>query len=99
MRVTTVSDCLIFLGTFMTDVNLGVFTAHIEQGRLILATSEKLFIRHHSYEGLTIESFVQGLLTQNIRRHDIFYKNKVSGLLAVTKDGDCLPLLDSVEEY
>jgi indolepyruvate decarboxylase len=60
------SDCLIFLGTFMTDVNLGIFTAHIEQGRLILATSDKLSISHHSYEGVSLEDFVEGLLKANI---------------------------------
>ena len=64
------SDCLIFLGTFMTDVNLGVFTAHIEQGRLILATSDKLSIRHHSYEGIGLEDFVEGLLKANIKKHE-----------------------------
>ncbi len=29
------SDCLILLGTFMTDINLGIFTAHLEQSRSI----------------------------------------------------------------
>ena len=66
------SDCLIFLGTFMTDINLGVFTAHIEQGQLILVTREKLFIHHHSYEGINIEDFIRGLLKINIRRQEDF---------------------------
>ena len=61
------SDCLILLGTFMTDINLGIFTAHLEQGRLILATSEKLFIHHHSYEGVNMEDFIQGLLKADVR--------------------------------
>ena len=59
------SDCFIFLGTLMTDINLGVFTANIEKERLILATSEKLFIHHHSYEGINMDDFMQGLLNRN----------------------------------
>jgi TPP-dependent 2-oxoacid decarboxylase len=31
------SDCLILLGTFMTDVNLGMYTAHLDQDKTIYA--------------------------------------------------------------
>ena len=61
------SDCLISLGTFMTDVNLGLFTACIDQGRLIYATSEKTFIRHHTYEGVHLWDFLQGLLRSRLQ--------------------------------
>jgi indolepyruvate decarboxylase len=39
------SDCLIMLGAFMTDINLGIYTARLDPGRCISATSEKLSIR------------------------------------------------------
>jgi len=61
------SDCVILIGTFMTDVNLGIFTAHLEQGSSIYITSEKLLIHYHSYEGVNMEDFIQGLSTANIR--------------------------------
>jgi len=64
------SDCLIFLGTLMTDVNLGIFTAHIEQGHLILVTNDKLFIHHHSYEKVNMEDFIGGLLKANIHHRE-----------------------------
>lgn len=64
------SDCLILLGTFMTDINLGIFTAHLEQGRSIYATSEKVSIRYHTYEGIYMEDFMRGLLKANIRRRE-----------------------------
>jgi indolepyruvate decarboxylase len=64
------SDCLILLGTFMTDINLGIFTAHLEQGRSIYATSEKVSIHYHTYEGLNMEDFMQGLLKADIRRRE-----------------------------
>ena len=64
------SDCLILLGTFMTDINLGIFTAHLEQGRSIYATSEKVSIHYHTYEGIYMEDFMRGLLKANIRRRE-----------------------------
>ena len=64
------SDCLILLGTFMTDINLGIFTAHLEQSRSIYATSEKVSIRYHTYEGIYMEDFMRGLLKANIRRRE-----------------------------
>ena len=49
-RYVESSDCVIMLGTFMTDINLGVFTARLDPNRSISATSEKLSVRYHSYE-------------------------------------------------
>ncbi len=34
------SDCVILLGAFMTDINLGIYTAKLDVGRCIYATSE-----------------------------------------------------------
>jgi len=60
-------DCLILLGTLMTDIDLGIFTARLEQGCSISSTSEKLQIRFHSYEDVNIEDFLKGLLSRDIR--------------------------------
>lgn len=66
------SDCLILLGAFMTDINLGIFTAHLDQGRSIYVTSEKISIRYHTYENVNMEDFIRGLLKANIHpRQDI----------------------------
>ncbi|MCX7886144.1 MAG: thiamine pyrophosphate-binding protein [Verrucomicrobiae bacterium] len=62
------SDCLILLGFFMTDVNLGVYTARLEPSRSICATSERLSIGYHRYEGVRFEDFVRGLLRAKLRR-------------------------------
>jgi TPP-dependent 2-oxoacid decarboxylase len=62
------SDCLIMLGAFMTDVNLGIFTAQLDPARSIYATSEKLSIRYHSYEDVRFQDFVRGLLAAKLRR-------------------------------
>ncbi len=66
MEYVETSDCLILLGTFMTDINLGMFSAHLDQGRSIYVTSEKISIRYHTYEDVYMEDFIKGLLKVNI---------------------------------
>jgi TPP-dependent 2-oxoacid decarboxylase len=60
------SDCLLMLGTFMTDINLGIYTARLEPGRAINATSEKLSIRYHNFEEVRFKDFVRGLADAKI---------------------------------
>ena len=55
------SDCVILLGTMLTDVNLGIFTAKLNLANSILATSEELRISHHHFHNVLIEDFIQGL--------------------------------------
>lgn len=62
------SDCIIMLGAFMTDINLGIYTARLDPGRCIYTTSEKLSIRHHSYEEVRFKDFIRGLLSLKLRR-------------------------------
>jgi len=64
------SDCLILMGTFMTDINLGMFTAHLDQGRSIYATSEKIYIHYHAYEDVGLCDFIQGLLQVDFNKRE-----------------------------
>ena len=66
-RYVESSDCVIMLGVFMTDINLGVFTAHLDQGRSIYATSERLSVRYHTFEDVRFKDFVKGLLRLKLR--------------------------------
>jgi indolepyruvate decarboxylase len=56
------SDCLLMLGVFLTDVNLGIFTAQLDPARIISATSERLSIRYHTYDGITLADFLPALI-------------------------------------
>lgn len=67
-RYVESSDCVIMLGAFMADTNLGVFTARLDPARSICATSEKLSIRYHTYEEVRFNDFVRGLLRTKLRR-------------------------------
>ncbi|HZN35355.1 MAG TPA: thiamine pyrophosphate-binding protein, partial [Pirellulaceae bacterium] len=55
------SDCVLLLGAFMTDLNLGIFTAKLDPGRCIYATSEQLRIRHHHYHHVPLDLFLSQL--------------------------------------
>jgi indolepyruvate decarboxylase len=61
------SDCVILLGAFMTDINLGIYTANLDPARCIDATSEKLRISRHSYEGVLLPDFLDGLIAAGIK--------------------------------
>ena len=67
-RYVESSDCIIMLGAFMTDINLGVFTARLDPARCIYATSEKLSVRYHNYEEVRFKDFMRGLLRAKLRR-------------------------------
>ena len=61
------SDCLLLLGTFMTDINLGIYTANLDPGRCIYATSEQLRIRHHHYHDVLLADFIRELAARRPR--------------------------------
>ncbi len=65
------SDCLIMLGTFLTDINLGGFTAKLNRSHTIEATSEKVQISYHSFHGILFEDFVKGLLNSKLKRRAV----------------------------
>ncbi|MBU6399234.1 MAG: alpha-keto acid decarboxylase family protein [Verrucomicrobia bacterium] len=66
-RYVEASDCAILLGAFMTDINLGIYTARLDPARSIYATSEKLAIRHHTFENVAFDGFVRGLVRAAIQ--------------------------------
>jgi indolepyruvate decarboxylase len=56
------SDCLILLGAFLTDMDLGIYTAKLDPNRWIFASSEDVRIRHHHFHDVLFPDFVNGLL-------------------------------------
>jgi indolepyruvate decarboxylase len=60
-RAVESADCLLILGAFMTDVNLGIYTARLDESRAINATSEQITIKHHHYEDIQLADFITEL--------------------------------------
>ncbi|MFO0885134.1 MAG: thiamine pyrophosphate-binding protein [Pirellulales bacterium] len=55
------SDCVLLLGAFMTDINLGIFTANLDPAKCIYVTSETLRIRHHHFHNVGLAQFIDEL--------------------------------------
>lgn len=55
------ADCVLILGAFMTDINLGVYTAHLDVDSTINASSERVSIKRHHFDGVTLRDFIDGL--------------------------------------
>lgn len=55
------SDCVLMLGNFITDMNLGIYTAKLDRSRTILATTEAVRVQYHRYEEVEFSDFLVGL--------------------------------------
>jgi indolepyruvate decarboxylase len=61
------ADCLLMLGCFLTDINLGIFTAKLDPSRCIDVTSEDLRIRHHHYTDVRLDDFIRALTDRRLQ--------------------------------
>jgi indolepyruvate decarboxylase len=62
------ADCIVQLGGVLTDFNTGGFTAHLDGNKTICANKHVVRIRHHVYENVQLEEFIQGLTNAVYRR-------------------------------
>ena len=56
------SDCLILMGALMTDINFGISPTPIEPSKSIYVSSEKVSIKHHNFENVLLQDFINGLM-------------------------------------
>lgn len=66
------SDCILMLGAFMTDINLGIYTAQLDVRNVIYATSEHLQISYHQFPNVPLGDFLGKVIAANpspARRH------------------------------
>jgi indolepyruvate decarboxylase len=60
------ADCVLMLGTFITDMNMGIGTANLDRNRVILATTESLGVRYHKYDDVEFVDFLRGISTASV---------------------------------
>lgn len=75
------SDCMIMLGAFLTDIDMGIFTAHLDPRKCIYATSEETRISHHHFHDILVSDFVKGLakLDLKVAKRPLLAKPKGEG--------------------
>ncbi|MCG6157144.1 alpha-keto acid decarboxylase family protein [Rubinisphaera margarita] len=61
------SDCVVLAGTFMTDINLGIYTAHLDPQKCIYATSEQLRIGYHHFHDVRLDDFLESLASASMK--------------------------------
>lgn len=55
------ADCVLMLGTFMTDMNMGIYTARLDRARSVLATTESIGVGFHKYDGVRFDDYLAQL--------------------------------------
>ncbi len=62
------ADCVLQLGAWMTDLNTGGFTTHLDASKTICANIHSVKIKHHNYENVSLHDFILGLTEKLSRR-------------------------------
>lgn len=60
-RFVEESDLILMLGAFLSDINLGIYTAELNPNHCVYATSESLRVSHHHYHNVGLREFLIGL--------------------------------------
>jgi indolepyruvate decarboxylase len=60
------ADLALMLGTFITDMSMGFYTAKLDRRRTVLATSERVGVQYHRYDSIRFHDFLQSLATAKI---------------------------------
>lgn len=80
------ADLVLMLGTFITDMSMGFYTAKLDRNRTVLATTERVNVQYHRYDSIDFREFLEALATTKApRKH---FKN-------ANADGLPLPLKKS----
>ena len=67
-RYVESADLVIMLGTFITDMSMGFYTAKLERKRTVLATTERVNVGYHRYDSIQFRDFLDGLADAPIPR-------------------------------
>lgn len=61
------ADLVLMLGTFITDMSMGFYTAKLDRGRTVLATTERVNVQYHRYDSIQFRDFLEALATASIK--------------------------------
>lgn len=55
------ADLVLMLGTFITDMSMGFYTARLDRSRTVLATTERIVVQYHRYDSVELSDFLGAL--------------------------------------
>jgi indolepyruvate decarboxylase len=79
------ADCVLMLGTFITDMNLGIYTAKLDRSSSILATTESVNVCYHKYEAVEFKDYLDGLAATRTSRKKFKHPNPHADPKPLTK--------------
>ena len=60
------ADLVLMLGTFITDMSMGFYTAKLDRRRTVLATPERVSVQYHRYDSIQFRDFLEALAAAKI---------------------------------
>ena len=60
------ADLVLMLGTFITDMSMGFYTAKLDRKRTVLATTERVSVQYHNYDSIVLTDFLSALARAKI---------------------------------
>jgi indolepyruvate decarboxylase len=69
------ADLVLMLGTFITDMSLGFYTAKLERRRTVLATTERVNVEYHRYDSIQFRDFLEALAAAKIKPKQFKHPN------------------------
>jgi TPP-dependent 2-oxoacid decarboxylase len=69
------ADLVLMLGTFITDMSMGFYTAKLDRRRTVLATTERVTVQYHRYDSIQFRDFLEALATARIKRKHFTHPN------------------------
>mgnify|MGYP003662876722 CR=1 FL=1 len=78
------SDLVLLLGAFLSDINLGIYTANLNPQQCVYVTSEDIRISHHHYRNVDLRNFLVELVRakpQTTKRSILRYQVGTTGKL------------------
>ena len=95
-RYVEAADLVLMLGTFITDMSMGFYTAKLDRRRTVLATSERVSVQYHRYESIQFRDFLESLAAARIKPKPFKHPNPhaVPAPLKKGERSDTLTMVD-----
>ena len=69
------ADLVLMLGTFITDMSMGYYTAKLDRKRTVLATTERVNVQYHRYESIQFRDFLESLASAKVNHKRFRHPN------------------------
>jgi indolepyruvate decarboxylase len=80
------SDCVLMLGSFITDIDFGNSPTPVDQEKTINATSSKIYIKYHNFDGIPLKEYLKNLCKINVKKFQVNKKIRKGQKIAIRRN-------------